>query len=233
MEQMYEALKDNVGHYLYCSSIWAHGSAGIVPAPEYLPRFPFEDYGKNKLKTEVWLHDKYRKTHFPETVIMPGHITGPGWNFINPCGNFDTRVFEKIGRGEKIYLPNAGMECLHHVHADDVAQVFMNAIIWRSQALGESFHAVAPAATTMKGIAEKMFLWFGKKANIEFLPWNEWKEVTRDPGFIASTENHVYHSDNYSCEKAQKLINYRPRYTIFEAMCEGVVSMINRGVIKV
>jgi nucleoside-diphosphate-sugar epimerase len=231
--QMYEALKDNVGHYLYCSSIWAHGEASTVPAPENLPRKPFGEYGINKAKSEAFLHEKHRKHGFPETVIMPGHITGPGWNFINPCGNLDPQVFGKIGRGEKIYIANFGMECLHNVHADDVAQVFMNSILWRNQALGESFHAVAPAATTMRGIAEKMFLWFGKEPNIEYLPWKEWCEVIKDTGFIGSTQNHVLHSDNYSIEKAQKLIDYKPRYTIFQAMCDGVTWMINNGVIKV
>ena len=86
------------------------------------------------------------KLGFPETVIMPGHITGPGWNFINPCGNLDPKVFERIAHGDVIYLPDFGMGVLHNVHADDVAQVFMNAILYRNRALGESFHATAPTA---------------------------------------------------------------------------------------
>jgi hypothetical protein len=85
----------------------------------------------------------------------------------------------------------------------------------------------------MRGIAEKMFLWFGRDPNIEYLPWKEWCEVIKDPGFIASTENHVRHSDNYSIEKARRLIDYQPRYTIFQAMCEGVTSMIDRKLIRV
>ncbi|MDR1541510.1 MAG: NAD-dependent epimerase/dehydratase family protein [Clostridiales bacterium] len=230
---MVEALKGNVGHYLFCSSIWAHGAASSVPAPENLPRRPFGDYGINKAKSEAYLHEQHYKCGFPETVVMPGHITGPGWNFIGPCGNLDPQVFGRIGRGEKIFLPNFGMECLHNVHADDVAQVFMKSILSRKQALGESFHAVAASATTMRGIAEKMYLWFGKESNIEFLPWDKWCEAVKDPGFISSTENHVLHSDNYSAEKGRRLIGYNPRYSIFEAMCEGVTSMIERGVIKV
>jgi nucleoside-diphosphate-sugar epimerase len=227
-----ETLEGAVEQYLYCSSIWAHGSASVVPAPEELPRRPFGDYGINKAKTEDFLIRRHRTRGFPATIVMPGHITGPGWDFINPCGNLDPQVFGKIGRGEKIYIVNFGMECLHNVHADDVAQVFHKAILHRNQALGESFHAVAPAAVTMRGIAEKMFLWFGKDPNIEYLPWKEWCQCIKDPGFIASTENHVRHSDNYSIEKARRLIDYQPRYTIFQAMCEGVTSMIERKVIS-
>jgi nucleoside-diphosphate-sugar epimerase len=230
---MAEALNGKVGHYLFCSSIWAHGHASEVPAPEMLPRKPFGDYGINKAKSEAYLHEQYFKRGFPETVVMPGHITGPGWNFINPCGNLDPQVFGKIGRGEKIFIADFGMECLHNVHADDVAQVFMNSVLYRKQALGESFHATAEHATTMRGIAEMMFLWFGKEPNIECLPWDEWRKAIKDPGFIRSTQDHVLHSDNYSVEKAARLIGYKPRYTIFQAMCEGVLSMIERGVIQV
>lgn len=227
------ALDGKIEQYVFCSSIWAHGAASVVPAPEELPRHPFGAYGIGKAGCEAYLHEAYRKHRFPETVIMPGHITGPGWNFINPCGNLDPMVFQRIGRGETIYLPNFGMETLHNVHADDVAQVFMNAILYRNRALGESFHAAAPTAITMRGIAEKMFMWFGQEPNIEYLPWKEWCERTADKGFIASTENHVRHSDNYSIAKAKALLNYQPRYTIFQAMCEGVESMIARGVISV
>ena len=57
--------------------------------------------------------------------------------------------------------------------------------------------------------------------------------LINDPQFIASTQNHVLHSDNYSIAKAERLIDYRPRYSIFQAVCEGVVSLIGRGIIKV
>jgi nucleoside-diphosphate-sugar epimerase len=50
------------------------------------------------------------------------------------------------------------------VHADDVAQVFAEAIASREAALGESFHAVSPAALTLRDYAEAMARWFGKAA---------------------------------------------------------------------
>lgn len=232
--QMVEALKGtNLTHYLYCASIWVHGHATVVPAPEDLPRHPLEEYGINKAKSEAYLHEQYRKEGFPETVILPGHITGPGWNYINPTGNLDPMVFQRIGRGEKIILPNLGMETVHHVHADDVAQVFQNAILYRGQALGESFHAVAPHAMTLLGFAEAMYAWFGRTPDIDFLPWEKWCEYRADPGFIKSTHDHLYHSDNYSLEKGRRMINYNPRYTILQAVEESVNSMIERGVITV
>lgn len=234
VHMMVEALKDtNLTQYLYCSSIWAHGRATVVPAPEDLPRHPIEQYGIDKAASEAYLHEQYALHGFPETVVMPGHITGAGWNCINPCGNLDPMVFQKIGRGEKIVLPNMGMETVHHVHADDVAQVFMNAIIYRNQALGESFHAVAPAAMTLWGFAHAMFAWFGTEPNIDFLPWEQWCEYTKEQQFINSTYSHVAHSDNYSIEKGKRLICYNPRFTILQAVEESVRSMLARGTISV
>ncbi|HEY5582877.1 MAG TPA: NAD-dependent epimerase/dehydratase family protein [Ruminiclostridium sp.] len=232
--QMVEALKNtNLSQYLFCASIWAHGHATIVPATEDLPRHPLEEYGINKAKSEAYLHEQYRREGFPETVVMPGHITGPGWTGINPTGNLDPMIFQKIGRGEEIVLPNMGMETVHHVHADDVAQVFMNSILYRGQALGESFHAVAPQAMTLLGYAEAMYSWFGKEAKISFLPWKEWCEYTKVESFINSTFAHVTHSDNYSIEKGKRLINYNPRYTILQAVEESVNSMLERKIITI
>lgn len=232
--QIVEALRyTNLSHYLFNSSIWAHGHATVVPAPESLPRRPLENYGVNKAKSEAYLHEQYRREGFPETVVMPGHLTGPGWVCINPAGNLDPLVFQKIGRGEEIALPHFGMETVHHAHADDVAQVFMNSILYRGQALGESFHAMAPYAMTLRGYAEAMYTWFGKEPRIVYLPWKEWCEYTAVEGYINSTWSHLAHSDNYSIEKSRRLIQYQPRYTIMQAVEECVVSMIERKIILV
>lgn len=232
-QQMVEALRyTNISHYIFNASIWVHGHATRVPATEDLPRHPLENYGVNKAKSEAYLHEQYRKGGIPETVIMPGHLTGPGWTCINPAGNLDPLVFQKIGRGEEIALPHLGMETVHHVHADDAAQVFMKAITHRNQAVGESFHAAAPYAMTLRGYAEAMYEWFGHEPKIQYLPWKEWCEYTAVERYINSTWSHLTHSDNYSIEKARKLLDYQPRYTIMQAVEECVTSMLERKVIS-
>ena len=47
----------------------------------------------------------------------------------------------------------------------------------RSTALGESFHAVADGALTLRGYAEGVARWFGREANLVFLPWERWRET--------------------------------------------------------
>lgn len=68
-----------------------------------------------------------------------------------------------LAHGEELPLPNLGLETVHHVHGDDVAQAFMNALAYRSVSLGESFHVVSPAALTLRGYAESVADWFGKQ----------------------------------------------------------------------
>ena len=111
---------------------------------------------------EAFLLDQARKTGFPATIIHPGHIVGPGWAPLNPAGNFNPAVFSTLARGERLTLPNFGLETVHHVHADDVAGLIMAAIEnWRA-ATGESFNAVSGGALTLRGFAEGMADWFGR-----------------------------------------------------------------------
>src|SRR5436309_1224477 len=79
-----------------------------------------------------------RRGDFPATLLHPGHIVGPGWAPLNPAGHFNPDVFARLAQGEPLALPNLGLETVHHVHADDVAQAFMQAMAWRSSAVGES-----------------------------------------------------------------------------------------------
>lgn len=230
--QLVTELKGNVQHFLHCGTIWVHGPSAIVPVTEEQPRRPFGEYGIQKAAIEAYLLNEARRYGFPATILHPGHIVGPGWAPINPTGNLNTEVWVKLARGEPLTLPNFGMETLHHVHADDVAQAFMQAMANRSAALGESFHVVSPAAVTLRGYAEAMAAWFGEPARLQFLPWDEWcKTVTQQDA--QATWDHIAHSPNCSIAKAQRMIDYRPRYSSMQAVQEAVSWMVEHGLIQV
>ena len=219
-------INTNLSHYIFCSSIWTHGRATTIPVTEDQPRFPIDEYGKQKMQSEEYQHHLYRQDDFPETSILPGHISGAGWNIINPVANNDYWIFDRIRRGDEIALPHFGMDTLHHVHADDVAQVFFNAISNRKAALGESFHAVSATSVTLLGYAQAMYRFFEKEDNIKFLPWNEWCEYTKDQRYIDLTYRHIARSGYYSIEKAKRLLNYSPQHKIFETIEESVSYMV-------
>ncbi|SIQ92746.1 NAD-dependent epimerase/dehydratase family protein [Halanaerobium kushneri] len=234
-KEMVEALKGtNLSHYLFCSSIWAHGRTELLAAdPNTVKKEALDNYGLNKFHSEQYLKEEYRRNDFPATIIMPGQISGPGWLIISPFGNIDPEVFEKIARGEKIHLPNFGMETLHHVHAADVAQMFFKAITHRNQALGESFHAVAEDSFTLYGYAKAMYEFFGQEADIDFLDWGKWCDYIDDEEQTEQSYYHLARSGFFSIENAKQLIDYQPQYSTRETVEISIKSYLERDVINI
>lgn len=214
-QQMVDALRGRVQHYLFCGSVWMHGYGVEVPTVEDQLREPLEEYGIQKDAIDRYL----------------GHIVGPGWNPVNPQGNFNPEVFNVLARREELTIPNMGLETVHHVHADDVAQVFVNALLRWSTANGQGFHAVSAKAITLRGYAEAMARWFGHPARLRFEPFDEWAKSIADEYDVQQTSTHIQHSPNCSIAKAQSLLGYRPRYSSLQAVQEAVTWLIDQGTV--
>jgi nucleoside-diphosphate-sugar epimerase len=230
-ELMVSALAGKVGHYIACGTAWVHGHSEIVPTTEAMPRRPFGDYGIRKAEMEAFLLDAAHRQGFPATVLHPGHIVGRGWAPLNPAGHFSAGVFTLLAGGGRLALPNLGLETVHHVHADDVAQAFCRAMENRGAAIGESFHVTSPAAMTLRGYAERMARWFGNTADLSYLPWDQWK-TTVSPEEAAATWDHIAHSPCCSIEKARRVLGYEPRYGSMDAVCESVEWLIATGTVR-
>jgi nucleoside-diphosphate-sugar epimerase len=203
-----------------------------APLTEEQPRRPFGEYGIQKAAIEAYLLNEARRNGFPTTILHPGHIVGPGWAPLNPAGHFNPQVFVRLARGEEVSLPNFGMETVHHVHADDVAHAFMQAMTNWSASMGESFHVVSPAAVTLRGYAEATAAWFGQPANLRYLPWDAWK-TTVSAEEAAATWDHIAHSPCCSIAKAQRLLDYRPRYSSLQAVYEAMSWLVEHKVIQI
>ncbi|ARQ09914.1 NAD-dependent epimerase/dehydratase family protein [Rhizobium etli] len=230
-EQLVTALSGYVGHFLHTGTIWTHGYPVAVPTREDAPKSPFGDYGIQKAAIETYLLQQARLRGFPATIIHPGHIVGRGWAPLNPAGNFNLQVFSTLARGEALALPNFGLETVHHVHADDVAAMFMDAIANRNASLGESFHAVSEQALTLRGYAESMSRWFGRDPKLTFAPFDAWarNQAAED---AEATWEHIARSPNCSIAKARRLLGYGPRYTSLQAVQESVGWLLGQGRIK-
>lgn len=227
-KHLVEALRGHVQHFLHCGTIWIYGPSASVPANEDQPRKPFGDYGIQKAAIEAYLLKEARQNGFPATCLHAGHIVGPGWKLINPQGNVNLDVFAKLKRGDELVLPHFGMETLHHVHASDVAQSFIKAMQHWSTAVGESFHAVSPAALTLRGYAEAVAAYFGQEAHLRFVSWDEFRAIVGEEDARA-TYDHIAHSPNASIDKARRLIDYNPRYTSLQAIYEALDWLVADG----
>ena len=228
-QHLVHALRESEVLLLHCGTTWVHGHSTIVPTVESQPREPFGDYGIRKAAIEEWLLEAARGEVIQAAILHPGHIVGPGWAPLNPAGHFDPAVFRQLANGEEVILPNLGMETVHHVHADDVAQAFELSVTNADRAVGESFHVCSPAAMTLRGYAESVAAHFGRRARLAFLPWAEWRRTVTDAQAEA-TWDHIAHSPNCSIAKARERLGYKPRYSSLEAVIESVEPLVQRAV---
>lgn len=219
--QMVDALQDRLEHYLHCGTMWVHGFKVETPSEEWHPKRPIGEYGIQKAAIEDYLLNEVDQNRFPVTILHPGHIVGPGWNPINPVGNLDRQVFSRLANGQEVLIPNLGLETLHHVHAGDVAAGFMQALTRREGAVGESFHIVSEKAVTWRGYAEAAAGWYGQKANLRFVPWEEFRRSMPEEDARISW-NHLIHSSSGSIEKARRILNYTPQYSSLEAIRQSI-----------
>ncbi|HLY43745.1 MAG TPA: NAD-dependent epimerase/dehydratase family protein [Terracidiphilus sp.] len=227
-QQLIEALRGKIEHYLFCSSIWVYGHVTTVPSVETDPINAIDPYGVNKAKIERWLLQQARRDGFPATSFRPGHIVGEGWVPINPQANANPEVFSRIARGEEIALPNLGLEMLHHVHADDVAQWIICAIAHRAASIGEVFNTVSSHALTLRGYAEAMYRWFGHEPRLAFAPFDHWK-LGLDERDAHSSWGHIMRSSCVSIEKSRQRLGYNPRFSSLEGVQQSVTALIASG----
>ena len=61
----------------------------------------------------------------------------------------------------------------------------------------------------------------GHEPRIRFLPWTEWRAIVSEKD-ANITWDHIARSPNCSISKAQRLLDYQPRYTSLEAVHESI-----------
>ena len=182
-----------------------------------------------KVEIENELLARYRATGFPATIVHPGHISGRKWLPIDPQGTLNgVEIYRKLAAGEVVHLPKYGRETLHHVHGDDVAQLFELAMNQRERSLGESFSAVTPYAMSLIGCCEHVASLFGMTANLEFVDTDE-LEAVLGKSAAAATYEHIRHSPCSSIEKAIRLLGYHPRYTTEQIYTECIDYLLESG----
>jgi len=219
--QLVLALQDRLKHFLHCGTLWVHGYKVETPSEESHSRRPIGEYGIQKAAIEDYLLNHVDQQRLPVTILHPGHIVGPGWDPINPVGNLNREVFSRLAKGQEVLMPHLGLETLHHVHADDVAAGFMQALTNKENAVGESFHLLSEKALTWRGYAEAIAEWYGKKADLRFVTWDEFRKTLSEEDSLCSWD-HLIHSASGSIEKARQLLKYEPRYTSLAAIHESI-----------
>jgi nucleoside-diphosphate-sugar epimerase len=225
--QLVEALRPARPLLVHCGTIWVHGPALRVPVTEDEPRTAYGEYGTGKAEIEALLQQETRAGGVPATVLHPGHISGPGWPVITPAGNLDPQVWTRLATGQPLALPDHGLGVLHHVHADDVAQAFEQALL-RPAAAGGSYHVASPQAMTLRGLATGVAGWFGREPVLDFVDWPEF-ERRAGAGHALATREHTFRSITASIGRSRETLGYAPRYSSLAALREALAWLVAHG----
>lgn len=223
---MMDAFAGRIEHFLHCGTIWSYGPTERAPYEEHFPRRPTTQYGIDKAQIEADLHAAWSRDGFPYSVVHPGHICGRRWLPIDPQGSRDgAGVYHKLATGQTVHLPDLGLATIHHVHGDDVAQLFQLCLEQPGQALGESFSAVAPYAMSLLGCCRFVASLFGREAVLEFVSRDELRNIVGEDSY-AVIESHIEHSPCSSISKGQRLLGYAPRYTTEQIYTECIEHLL-------
>jgi nucleoside-diphosphate-sugar epimerase len=205
-------------HLVHTGSAWSYGPSALVPTTEDAPKEPYGEYGIDKLAIERYLMSQDRVC---ATVVHPGHISGPGWMPIGPAGNLDPAVIDALRADGSCLLPDRGGETIHHVHAQDVADLHLACLEQPDRSVGQSFNSVCTQALTLRGYAELVARHFGHEPRLEFVPWSEF--VSRvGPEQADLTLDHIGRAPLFSMEKARDLLGFVPRHSVTDTVLEAI-----------
>lgn len=218
-----DRLRGQTAHLVHCGSIWRYGPSRKLPIAEGSDSAgePFDEYGIQKDRIARMLKQETASGGLLTTSLHPGHIVGPGWHPTGPLGNLDPAVWRTLSAGDPLVMPGSGAELMHHVHADDVAHAFEQAVTHRSAAAGEDYNIVAPTALTVRGYAEIAAGWFDRTATLKSVGWDEFRRTTT-PEHADSSWGHLHRSQCFTIEKARTHLAYTPRYEPDQAIHESL-----------
>lgn len=227
-----EAIRGEVEHLVSCGTLWRYGPSVKLPIAEGEGTPAIDEYGTQKELIARYLKAETAGGGLVTTTVHPGHIVGPGWSPTGILGNNDPQTWRAVSAGTAIRMPGSGAESMHHVHADDVAQVFELAVANRDAAAGEDFHAVAAHALSVRGYATIAAGWFGQEAHLEPIGWDAFRAGTTAE-YAESSWGHLHRNHVLSIEKSRSLLGYAPAWEPEDAILESVRWLIDQGELAV
>jgi len=176
-ELMYELFRGRVEHFLHCGTCWEYGVIRQMPVPEEHPISGLNPYARKKVDIRRFLLEKYVHEGFPATVLSPTQITAHGKPAINPWGDRNDAVWERLACGGDFPMPGDGNTPLMHIHASDCARGFLAAIRERERAVGQAFNLGPAYALTYNGLAEVGARFFGVEVRLVHHPIPEFERL--------------------------------------------------------
>ena len=198
-----DALKGQVGHYVFTSSTAVYFGSLIYPIREHDRLMPDERGGKyawNKILAERLLAQWSQNTGTPYSVIRPAFVYGAGTNSLNR----EPAYFFRLEHNRPLLLPSRGIPLTHLVHVEDIAQLFL-ACLGNPRSFGQVYSGAGPDYTSLRGWFMAMAEAVGVEPQIVVVP----DDLTPQ---MRSFPFQTRRCNLYSLEKAVRDLDYKPKY---------------------
>jgi nucleoside-diphosphate-sugar epimerase len=202
---------------IYTSSSAVYGVPESNPVTEKTVPAPIEEYGKAKLAGEnlCW---EYARNGLDVTIVRPRTIVGHG-----RLGIFQI-LFEWIYQGKNIPVLNDGKNIYQFVHADDLAEVCIQASTLKGS---DAFNCGTDRFGTMREVLEHLCRHAGTGSKVKSLPmWPVAIAMNLSAGLGISPLG-AYHAAMYGrsiyfdISKARTKLGWTPHYSNNEMFVES------------
>ncbi len=202
---------------IYTSSSAVYGVPKSNPVTEQTVPTPMEDYGRAKLAGETLCWD-YARKGLDVTIIRPSTIMGHG-----RLGIFQI-LFEWIYQGKNIPVLNDGKNVYQFVHADDLAEVCIQASALKG---ADAFNCGSDRFGTMRQVLEQVCHHASTDSKVKSLPMKPLAAAMKFASALGISPLGDYHALMYGrsiyfdISKARTKLNWIPRYSNNEMFVES------------
>ncbi|MFW6169995.1 MAG: NAD-dependent epimerase/dehydratase family protein [Planctomycetota bacterium] len=194
-----------------------------------------DGYTKTKAEAEVLLKRHMDEHGFPAVIIRPGFIYGPGDRHVVP------RLIERIAAGQ-MKLIGSGQNLLNNTYVGNLSEAVLLALT-NEQAMGETFNIRDERLVTRNEFVHAIAEYMGRphpkhvperlaKAAVVPIEWfARLKGARRAPLLTRARIKFLTQNLDFSIEKAQSVLGYRPRTDFQEGMQETLRWANNAGLL--
>jgi UDP-glucose 4-epimerase len=163
-----EAIRREVGRFVFTSSIAVYGSAQVPMHEDMTPR-PEDPYGIAKFAVELDLAAAQRYYGLDFVVLRPHNVYGEHQNITDPYRNVIGIFMRQALRGEPLTVFGDGTQTRAFTHVDDVAPQIVAAGM-AAQASGRAINVGADEPCTVIDLASMVSDAFGVPLRVNHLP---------------------------------------------------------------
>ncbi|CAN5792305.1 hypothetical protein BH09VER1_BH09VER1_19110 [soil metagenome] len=225
---LYDTIKDSVGHFVLCGSIWMFGMARSVPTPDETQGACLSAAYAERFEQMLEVKNRAARDGVAFTALMEPNICGPYKVPLDCRGGRSRAEHQSYQKGNPVTLPAPGNTLIGPCDGEDVARSFLCAIANRKAANGQLFNVGAAYSLTMTEFVETYAQIHKVKIPINYVSWKDFIEN------IVPQPEAYWHFQYNMCpdiSKISKALGYHPQFTPEQAMERAIAWMNETGLL--